>query len=904
MTKWFDKLAHSQVSRRDFLKGSAAATAAVAGLSLAGCGNVVDTTTEAPDETTKAPVETTAPGVEYAPIVDPEEGGKWISAACWHNCGGRCMNKVMVKDGIVIRQKTDDTHEDSFDYPQQRGCVRGKAQQQQCFGADRIKYPMKRKNWSPENPNGHLRGEDEWERISWDEAIKYVADEYTKIKAKYGPEAFLTCNYGSMGADVVLNALGGHTSTADSSSHGVYLLNTAKTIGLPSYGSNRTNDRMDMLNADYVILHAANPAWSAAGTPSYHFIRAKEKGVKFITIDPIYTQSAQMLDAEWVPIRTGTDTALFLAIAHEMLRLDAQSGDIIDWDFLNKYTVGFDADHKPADLKEDVNTRDYIEGKYDGIVKDAAWASKITGVPVDQITMLATVLGKKNNVWMLQNFGAARNNGAENLPQAFLMVGCMGGHFAKKGNCVACNYHANAGNGGPALVGSSAKKYGAKETTNTIEYGYLREKVIPAPQVWDACLGAEYTNVGQFYGSGVTAGTKQKSDIHCICHTIQAAFLQTGPNQKKGIEAHRKMDFVVSKAQFMTVNAQYSDIILPVAAEWEKPGGVTSSNREFLICYSQITEPLFESKTDQEINSLLLEALGFDPIVAYPRDPKQSFFNSIAGAWVLNWETGERETLCTITQADIDAWGVEGEPQEGKIPMQQFIDNGGYQVERKEGDKQSEYMNHAAFIADPEANPMKSPSGKFELCCQSKADLFNSFGLVDYDFKPYPEYLVGARSYETTFKNNDINGEKGEYPFLLFNPHYIRRSHSVFNNCPWLREAHENPVFLNASDAKAKGIANGDTVRVWTEFGSVLRHACLMETLVPGQVGIPHGSWANVDHKTGIDHGGSDNYLLGNVISASGVTGYNNNNCNYEKYTAVELPRDCEINDHDFVVTE
>ena len=36
MTKWIDKLAHSQVSRRDFLKGSAAATAAVAGLSLAG----------------------------------------------------------------------------------------------------------------------------------------------------------------------------------------------------------------------------------------------------------------------------------------------------------------------------------------------------------------------------------------------------------------------------------------------------------------------------------------------------------------------------------------------------------------------------------------------------------------------------------------------------------------------------------------------------------------------------------------------------------------------------------------------------------------------------------------------------------------------------------------------------
>ena len=89
MTKWFDKLAHSQVSRRDFLKGSAAATAAVAGLSLAGCGNVVDTTTEAPDETTKAPVETTAPGVEYAPSLtlkraasgSPQPAGTTVAAA-------------------------------------------------------------------------------------------------------------------------------------------------------------------------------------------------------------------------------------------------------------------------------------------------------------------------------------------------------------------------------------------------------------------------------------------------------------------------------------------------------------------------------------------------------------------------------------------------------------------------------------------------------------------------------------------------------------------------------------------------------------------------------------------------------------------------------------------------------
>ncbi len=75
------------------------------------------------------------------------------------------MNKVMVKDGAVVRQKTDDTHEDSIEYPQQRGCVRGKTQQQQCFGADRILHPLKRKGWQPgggEKSNGQMRGKDEW----------------------------------------------------------------------------------------------------------------------------------------------------------------------------------------------------------------------------------------------------------------------------------------------------------------------------------------------------------------------------------------------------------------------------------------------------------------------------------------------------------------------------------------------------------------------------------------------------------------------------------------------------------------------------------------------------------------------------------------------------------------------
>ena len=87
-----------------------------------------------------------------------DKTGVWKPAACWHNCGGRCLNKALVVDGVVERQKTDDTHSDTPDNPQQRGCLRGRSQRKQVFGADRIRYPMKRKNWAPGGGDNHSAG--------------------------------------------------------------------------------------------------------------------------------------------------------------------------------------------------------------------------------------------------------------------------------------------------------------------------------------------------------------------------------------------------------------------------------------------------------------------------------------------------------------------------------------------------------------------------------------------------------------------------------------------------------------------------------------------------------------------------------------------------------------------------
>lgn len=172
MGRIIDSVAGNAFTRRNFLAGSAAFAAALGGASmLSACSTGEKEETLGPDS-------------------GPADEGTWISAACWDNCGGRCVNKVLMKDGAVVRQGGETSHEDSYDWIQQRGCPRGRARQQFCFGADRLKYPMKRKNWQPgggENSHGELRGKDEWERISWDEAIGYLADEINRIYDSYGP---------------------------------------------------------------------------------------------------------------------------------------------------------------------------------------------------------------------------------------------------------------------------------------------------------------------------------------------------------------------------------------------------------------------------------------------------------------------------------------------------------------------------------------------------------------------------------------------------------------------------------------------------------------------------------------------------------------------------------------------
>lgn len=867
------------LDRRSFV---AACAAAAAGLASAGCApeTQLSSTDGSENELWQRDAD-----------LDEKTAGKWITVSCNNNCGGMCVNRAYVVDGMVMRMKTDDTTEENDRVFQMRGCPRGRAKRWDTFGPDRLKYPMKRKHWEPHTGGRkELRGLDEWERISWDEAFDIVSDELRYAIDHYSNRSILMSGLTfASGFPRLFNSLGGAVMATSTYSFGTGYFNAA-VIGQPSVGLGEDNDRLDWVNADAIVLYGCNPAWSSGGSYTYCFNEAKKAGVQFVFVGPEYNFSAALFNAKWIQVRPGTDTAFLLAVAYEMFKADEEApGSVVDWDFVHRYAVGVDAESMPEDATIDENFKDYVLGRYDGEPKTAEWASAICGTAVEDIRWYANLMGRDNAVMVMRSFAALRTNDSDNFSQAYMAVGILGGHMGKSGHMTGTAYHACVG----SPICDPIYSPGA---TGLSDIPPVLDDVMNGCEQWEAVLQGSYNAVGNIQADQLLPAERRDIDIHVICHSESAA-LQTHLDSNKGIEAHRKVDFVFATARNLTSQARYADVVLPLCSEWELVGTCRNAynpylhNREVFIAAQQVCEPLYESKSEQQIIEGLAEKMGLDPRAVYDVTEKQQLFNILKGSTLKN-EKGEQENLLAITEEEIAELGVEGEPQQGRVSFSEFIEKGFDRVDRSPNDVYT-YYGYQDFIADPETNPRNTASGKFEIYCQAKADGLNGANWTEEGFvwKPYPTYKAPVNGYEESFE--DYEAEiKGEYPYQVFNPHYLRRAHTQFDNVPWLRQAFAQPFFVSVADAAEKGISDGDTVRVWSATGEILRQASVSERLMPGVVALPHGAWIEIDPETGIDHAGCDNILTSAVTSGCGVSGYNTNLVNFEKYTGEALEPD------------
>lgn len=134
-----------------------------------------------------------------AKAMNDQETVTW--SACTVNCGSRCPVRVVTKNKQIIRIETDNTGRPEAcnfgnDQPQVRACLRGRSIKQRVYSKDRLLYPMKRVG---------ERGEDKFERISWDQALDEIADKLKDVIKKYGNEAVFI-NHGSGNNGIAMNS--------------------------------------------------------------------------------------------------------------------------------------------------------------------------------------------------------------------------------------------------------------------------------------------------------------------------------------------------------------------------------------------------------------------------------------------------------------------------------------------------------------------------------------------------------------------------------------------------------------------------------------------------------------------------------------------------------------------------
>lgn len=319
----------NQTTRRDFLKTAAAASGSVAAAST-GFGLIA----------TPEP----AQGFAYEPY--PKDNDlKTVVTSCAHNCGSRHMLVAHKKGDVIVRLSTDDgTYQgdkygtDTFEKPQLRACLRGRSYRMRIYAQERLLYPMIRVG---------ERGEGKFKRASWNAALDHVAEKMQLLKEKYGPTSILDQAYAGSSYGVLhksdqiegllarfLGIFGCRTNSWPVPSYQGTTFSSRITFGTINDG----NEDDAFAHSKLIIMWGWNPAYTFHGGNTFYYMRmAKQKGCKFVLIDPQYTDSAATYDAWWLPIKPGTDAAMLAAMAFHIFDKKLE-----DKDFIRKFCLGVD----------------------------------------------------------------------------------------------------------------------------------------------------------------------------------------------------------------------------------------------------------------------------------------------------------------------------------------------------------------------------------------------------------------------------------------------------------------------------------------------------------------------------------------------------------------------------------
>lgn len=522
-----------------------------------------------------------------------------LPVACNRDCGGGCPLLATVEDGRVRR-----IADNPAGGPFLQGCIRGYHAWRQQQAPDRLTSPLVRTG---------RRGSGQFREASWPEAVRLVADGLARVRERHGDGAVLAL--GGSGScrgalhdteDLTarfLNLTGGHVEQTSTYSAAAAKFTEPIVLGTKHAGV----DPATLRHSAMIVLWGANLVDCIMGCEWRARVReAKRRGVPVVVVDPRRTATARLLGTEWLPVLPGTDSALMLALLHELIGLGA-----VDEGFLAAHATGWQ------------EVRRSVLGLDAGANGPATpeWAQGVCGVPAARIRALAREWARRRPVALIPGLSIQRTVGGEEAVRLAIALQTATGDLGRLGGS----------SGGQTWGGLPKPRVGSIPVPpNPAGFG------IPCNDWADAVLrgrsGGYATDVRAAYDTGGN-------------YAVQ------GADVALNIRAMESLEFSVCHDLFLTTTARYCDVVLP-ATHWLERDDVVFTSADYLLYSHRAVAPPGQARDDYEIFADLAEVSGCGEAYTEGRD---------AAAWLDHFLDGsEVEDSEEFRRTGIH-WGAERE---------------------------------------------------------------------------------------------------------------------------------------------------------------------------------------------------------------------------------------------------
>jgi len=434
---------------------------------------------------------------------------------------------------------------------------------------------------------------------------------------------------------------------------------------------------------------------------------------------------------------------------------------------------------------------DYLLGRRDGQPKDAVWAAAVCGLPADEITALARrAAGQRTLVTCSQSLQRAEH-GEQPIWMGVVLAALLG-QIGLPGGGFAYALGSTSNTGKPAVaVPVPTLPQGRNSISDFIPVARLADMLLHPGELLDYNgQRLNYPDIRLVYWAG-----GNPFHHHQDLNRLRRAFARP--------------DTVIVHDSAWTASARHADVVLPATITLEREDIGGAAGDPLLVAMHRAVVPYGEARDDYDMFAGLAERLGIAEQFTEGRSARQ---------WQQYLYEQTRRVLAArgVDAPDFDRFWEEGELMLPTLPSEGGIVR--------------------AFRRDPEAAPLPTPSGKLEIASATIA----SFGYEDCPEHPVwlaPSEGVGSPA-------------MARFPLQLVANQPATRLHSQLDfgaTSLASKIKGREPVRIHPRDAEARGIGEGDIVRLFNDRGACLAGAVLSHTLRPGVVQLSTGAWYDPD---------------------------------------------------------